>query len=155
MKFLISNCQKSHLQEISNALKNIYPDSEIICQSDSIMAAKICFFEKFDTIFSSLDDIRIDGIEMLNFTKNVNENARFILCGEREILYDWNIIDEQDNPCEEGVDGVLTLPYTFEKIKKLVEPQKNFDISFLNVNKIQDNGFTELHKNCFINTDFL
>ena len=50
MKFLISNCQKSYLQEISNALKKIYPDSEIICQSDSIMAAKICFYEKFDTI---------------------------------------------------------------------------------------------------------
>ena len=138
MRFLISDCNKTQIEVISKALKKLYPDCEIICQTDSIMAAKICFYEKFDAIFSSLDDIRIDGIEMLSFTKNVNQNAKFILCGKREILYDWNVIDEEDMPCEEGVDGVLTLPYTFEKIKKAVEPKRNFNMSSLKTEEISD-----------------
>ena len=138
MRFLISDCNKTHLEEISVALQKIYPGCEIICQTDSIMAAKICFYEKFDVIFSSLDDIRIDGIEMICFTKNVNQNAKFILCGKREILYDWNVSDENDVPCEEGVDSVLTLPYTFEKIKKAVERKKNFDISYIRTEEITD-----------------
>lgn len=118
MRILVSDYNKKRLDELSEYIKEFYPDDELIVETDSLMTAKRCFFEAFDVVFANLDDRRLDGVKMKDFVRHCSFDAKYFICGNLRDLCDWNVIDESGNICEEGVDGAIAYPVTKEKIMK-------------------------------------
>lgn len=116
MKILAANHDKARLAKLSEYIAEIYPHDKIVTEADSLMAGKKCFSEAFDVVFANLDDRRLDGLKMKDFVRHGNPRAKYYICGNPRDLYDWNIIDENGNICEDGVDGAITYPITKEKL---------------------------------------
>lgn len=116
MKILASDYNKKRLDELSGCIRTVYPEGELIAETDSLMAGKKCFFEAFDIVFASLDDMRLDGVKMKDFARRCNNSAKYFICGSACDLYEWYIIDENGDVCEDGVDGTISYPVTKEKI---------------------------------------
>ena len=116
MKILATDYDRVRLAKLSGCLAEIYPHDKIVTEADSLMAGKKCFFEAFDIVFANLNDRRLDGLKMKDFARHCNPFAKYYICGDPGELYEWNIIDEQGNIFEDGVDGAITYPITKEKI---------------------------------------
>lgn len=108
MKFLFADSNKNRLDELCRNIAKLFPEGEITAETDSLMAGKDCFSKAFDVVFADLDDRRLDGLKMKEFVRGSNPRAKFFLCGNEYDLYDWNIIDEDGNICEDGVDGAVS-----------------------------------------------
>lgn len=129
MKFLISDSNKNRLDELYRNIAKLFPEGEITAETDSLMAGKDCFSKEFDVVFANLEDRRLDGLRMKEFVRRSNPMAKFFLCGNANDLYDWNIIDEDGNICEDGVDGAVCYPVTKDKLIKLMNVQNLIPIA--------------------------
>lgn len=129
MKILIADINKNRLSELSGNLAKLIPDGEITAETDSLMAGKDCFTKAFDVVFANLDDRRLDGLKMKEFVRRSNPDAKFFLCGNTHDLYEWNIIDDDGNICEEGIDGAISFPVTKEKLIELLKAQSVISVA--------------------------
>ncbi|MGN1423888.1 MAG: hypothetical protein ACI4XA_10965 [Oscillospiraceae bacterium] len=120
MKILLADHDKNRLDVLYGYIAEIFPEGEITAEPDSLMAGKICFYEAFDIAFADLDDRRLDGLKMRDFVRRSNPKARFYLCGSPRDLYEWDVIDEDGNVCEDGIDGVVPYPVTKDKLLKVM-----------------------------------
>ena len=53
-----------------------------------------------------------------------NPKAKFYLCGNPRDLYEWDVIDEDGNVCEDGIDGTISYPVTKEKLLQLLNVRR-------------------------------
>ena len=124
MKILLSDHDKNRLDVLSGYIAEIFPEGEITAETDSLMAGKICFNEAFDIAFADLDDRRLDGLKMRDFVRRSNPKAKFYLRGNPRDLYEWDVIDEDGNVCEDGIDGTISYPVTKEKLLQLLNVRR-------------------------------
>ena len=141
MKILATDYDRVRLAKLSGYLSEIYPHDIIVTEADSLMAGKKCFFEAFDIVFANLNDRRLDGLKMKDFARHCNPCAKYYICGDPGELYEWNVIDEQGNICEDGVDGAVTFPVTREKI---VSALRNITVTSSNSGVELDDDMLEL-----------
>ena len=129
MKILLSDHDKERLDVLSGYMAEIFPEGEITAETDSLMAGKICFNEAFDIAFADLDDRRLDGLKMRDFVRRSNPKAKFYLCGSTHDLYEWDVIDEDGNVCEDGIDGTISYPVTKEKLLQLLNVRRAISLA--------------------------
>lgn len=143
MKILIADSNKSRLDVLSAIIGEFFPNGQITAETDSLMAGKDCFSETFDVVFANLDDRRLDGLKLREFVRRSNPKAKYYLCGNEHDLYDWNIIDEEWNICEDGVDGAVSYPVTKNKIARLLNLRIFISDANCTADTEPDNGLTE------------
>lgn len=103
------------LERLNDILKNIFPNSEVILQTDPLMACKYSFENEVDYAFATEKMKRMCGIDLLRFIKKDNPEAKTYLVYEESAF--------SVRPYED-YDGMVLYPLTFEKMAEVLKVHK-------------------------------
>ena len=59
----------SLLERLCNGLSSIFPDADIIRETDSLMAGKYSFNHNIDMLFADVNMKRMGGVELIRFAR--------------------------------------------------------------------------------------
>lgn len=115
MKILTVANHMDMLNALEEELSAIYPESEIIKETDALMAGKYAFNQGVDIVFAEADMKRMNGLQLIQFVRQEHPAVKSFLIGtEQELAESFLIISED-------VTGVLTYPFEKETIRKVCQ----------------------------------
>lgn len=105
MKILTVGNHIDRLEDLGKELSAIFPDGEIIRETDALMAGKYAFNHKVDIVFAETDMKRMNGIQLIQFVKHEHPDVKGYLVGTDKELSEAFLIDSDD------VTGILIYPF--------------------------------------------
>lgn len=113
MKILIVANHIAILEELEKELSAVSPGSEIIRETDALMAGKYAFNHDIDMVFAETDMKRMNGLQLIRFVRHEHPGVKSYLIGSAQDFSESFLIVSED------VDGLLIYPFSKEKIKML------------------------------------
>ncbi len=124
MTILMAGSRASLLRALADGLTHLFPDADIIMESDSLMAGKYAFDHDVDMIISEINMKRLNGVQLIQFVKQECPESLTYLVGTQAEF------DESPVAVSEDIAGIVLYPFTQETFQqtfhnsKLVEQQK-------------------------------
>lgn len=111
MKILTVSNHMTMLEELGKELSDLYPDAEIIKETDALMAGKYAFNHEVDVVFAEADMKRMNGLQLIQFVRFEHPDVKSYLIGsERELSESFLTVSED-------VTGVLIYPFAENAIR--------------------------------------
>lgn len=111
MKILTVSNHSAMLEELGKELSDIYPEAEIIKETDALMAGKYAFNHGVDIVFAEADMKRMNGLQLIQFVRFEHPEVKSYLIGsEKELSESFFVVSED-------VTGVLTYPFSKNAIR--------------------------------------
>lgn len=105
MKILTVGNHITLLKELGKELSEIFPEDEIIQETDALMAGKYAFNHEVDVVFAEVDMKRMNGLQLIQFVRHEHPDVKSYLIGTDKELSESFLIVSED------VTGVLTYPF--------------------------------------------
>ena len=99
------------LKELVKELSEIFPGSEIIAETDALMAGKYAFNHEVDIVFAEADMKRMNGLQLIQFVRHKHPDVKSFLIGTDEDLSGFLGVVSED------VTGILTYPFMKKTIQ--------------------------------------
>lgn len=109
-KILAVSNESSVLEELGNALKNVFSSAEIIKETDPLMACKYSFNNEVNYVFASEEMKRMSGSDLLQFIKKEHPTVKTYLI--------FNGADFSAETIYENFDGAIRYPFLRKEIEK-------------------------------------
>ena len=111
MKILTVENHIAILEELEKELSAVSPGSEIIRETDALMAGKYAFNHEVDIVFAEADMKRMNGLQLIQFVRHKHPDVKSFLIGTDEDLSGfWGVVSED-------VTGILTYPFMKKTIR--------------------------------------
>lgn len=114
MKIMTVGNHATILKELVKALSEIFPGSDIIAETDALMAGKYAFNNNVDMVFAETDMKRMNGLQLIQFVRHEHPGVKSYLIGTDEEF------SESFLTVSEDVTGLLTYPFTKDSVKAAV-----------------------------------
>lgn len=113
MKILTVGNHAPMLEALERELSVLFPDAEIIKETDALMAGKYAFNHAVDVVFAEAEMKRMNGLQLIQFVRQEHPDVKSFLIGtEKELSESFLIVSED-------VTGILPYPFTGEAIREL------------------------------------
>ena len=86
MKILTVANHIAILEELEKELSAVSPGSEIIRETDALMAGKYAFNHEVDIVFAEADMKRMNGLQLIQFVRHKHPDVKSFLIGTEEDL---------------------------------------------------------------------
>ena len=86
MKILTVANHIAILEELEKELSAVSPGSEIIRETDALMAGKYAFNHEVDIVFAEADMKRMNGLQLIQFVRHKHPDEKSFLIGTDEDL---------------------------------------------------------------------
>lgn len=114
MKTLTAANHVAILEELEKELSAVSPGSEIIRETDALMAGKYAFNHEDDMVFAETNMKPLNGLQRIQFVKHEHPGVKSYLIGTDEDFSESFLIVSED------VTGILTYPFTKETIQAVL-----------------------------------
>ena len=114
MKILTAANHVAILEELEKELSAVSPGSEIIRETDALMAGKYVFNHEDDMVFAETNMKPLNGLQRIQFVKHEHHGVKSYLIGADEDFSESFLIVSED------VTGILTYPFTKETIQAVL-----------------------------------
>ena len=111
MKILTVANHIAILEELVKELSKIFPGSEIIAETDALMAGKYAFNHEVDIVFAEADMKRMNGLQLIQFVRHKHPDVKSYLIGSGRDF------SESFLNVSEDVTGILTYPFMKKTIR--------------------------------------
>lgn len=105
MKILTVANHMIMLEEVEKELHGIFPEAEIIKETDALMAGKYAFNQGVDIVFAEVDMKRMNGFQLIEFVRHENPDVKSFLIGTEAEFSESLLVVSED------VTGILTYPF--------------------------------------------
>lgn len=105
MKILAVANRIAVLEALEKELKEAFPGSEIVQETDVLMAGKYAFNQGVDIVFAEANMKRMNGLQMIRFVRQEHPGVISFLVGTEQELSEARL------PAAEEVTGILTYPF--------------------------------------------
>lgn len=102
------------LEELGRELSDIFPEGEIIKETDALMAGKYSFNHEVDVVFAEADMKRMNGLQLIQFVRQEHPDVKSFLIGSEKELSESFLVVSED------VTGVLAYPLTENAIRDVL-----------------------------------
>ena len=106
MKILTAANHVAILEELEKELSAVSPGSEIIRETDALMAGKYAFNHEDDMVFAETNMKPLNGLQRIQFVKHEHPGVKSYLIGADEDFSESFLIVSGD------VTGFLTSPFS-------------------------------------------
>ena len=103
----------SFLSELTDVLKKIVPEADVIKEMDPLMACKYSFKNEVDFMFADWEMKRMSFSDLTQFIKKERPRAKTYLIDKNAVALDALICDE--------FDGVIGYPFSLEELTKILK----------------------------------
>lgn len=111
---ILAVCNKSSvLSELCPILSDLFPEAEIIQETDPLMACKYSFNNKINYVFATDVMKRMNGSDLLQFIKKEHPEVKTCLISKDIQSSSSRLFDEPD--------GMIGYPFSIESIKKILK----------------------------------
>lgn len=107
MKILTVSNRLTVLSELNECLSALYPEADIIAETDPLMAGKYVFNNPVDMVFADVNMKRMTGLQLIQFIRHEHADTLAYLMGTGE-----EISDLLTMTALEDVRGVLIYPFS-------------------------------------------
>ena len=114
MKTLTAANHVAILEELEKELSAVSPGSEIIRETDALMAGKYAFNHEDDMVLAETNMKPLNGLQRIQFVKHEHPGVKSYLIGADEDFSESFLIVSED------VTGILTYPFTKETIQAVL-----------------------------------
>lgn len=115
MKILAAANHTAMLEDLERKLSEIFPEAEIIKETDALMAGKYAFNQEVDIVFAEADMKRMNGLQLIQFVRHEHSGVKSFLFGsEKELL-------EAHLTAAENVTGILTYPFAENAMRNALQ----------------------------------
>lgn len=114
MKILIVANHIAILEELEKEISAVFPGSEIVRETDALMAGKYAFNHEVHIVFAEANMKRMNGLQLIQFVKHEHPDVKSYLIGTDEDFSESFLIVSED------VTGFLTYPFTKDSVKTIV-----------------------------------
>lgn len=115
MKIMTVGNHAAVLKELGKELSEIFPESEIIAETDALMAGKYAFNHAVDMVFAETDMKRMNGLQLIQFVRHEHPGIKSFLIGSDEDFSESFLIVSED------VTGILTYPFSENAIRDVLQ----------------------------------
>ena len=113
MRILAVSNDLSVLSELTDVLKKIVPEADVIKETDPLMACKYSFKNEVDFTFAEREMKRMSFSDLTQFIKKERPRAKTYLIDKNAVALDALICDE--------FDGVIGYPFSLEELTKILK----------------------------------
>ena len=113
MRILAVSNDLSFLSELTDVLKKIVPEADVIKETDPLMACKYSFKNEVDFMFADWEMKRMSFSDLTQFIKKERPRAKTYLIDKNAVALDELICDE--------FDGVIGYPFSLEELTKILK----------------------------------
>lgn len=110
MKILTVANHKIMLDALERELGAIYPGSEIIKETDALMAGKYAFNQGVDIVFAEAEMKRMNGLQLIRFVRQEHPGVKSFLIGSQQELSESFLVVPED------VTGILVYPFVKQAV---------------------------------------
>ena len=103
----------SVLWELNEVLKKIFPEADVIKETDQLMACKYSFKNEVNFVFADREMKRMSFSDLTQFIKKDRPRAKMYLIDKNAVALDVLICDE--------FDGVIGYPFSLEELTKILK----------------------------------
>lgn len=118
MRILTVANHMNMLKELEKDLSATLPGSEIIQETDALMAGKYAFNNDVDIVFAEADMKRMNGLQLIQFVRHEHPDVKSFLIGTDEEFSDSFFVIPED------VTGVLTYPFAEHAIQDILQRRR-------------------------------
>ena len=119
MRILAVSNDLSFLSELTDVLKKIVPEADVIKETDPLMACKYSFKNEVDFTFAEREMKRMSFSDLTQFIKKERPRAKTYLIDKNAVALDALICDE--------FDGVIGYPFSLEELTKILKDNEAVD----------------------------
>ena len=119
MRILAVSNDLSFLSELTDVLKKIVPEADVIKETDPLMACKYSFKNEVDFAFADREMKRMSFSDLTQFIKKERPRAKTYLIDKNAVALDALICDE--------FDGVIDYPFSLEELTKALKGEETAD----------------------------
>lgn len=119
MRILAVSNDLSFLSELTDVLKKIVPEADVIKEMDPLMACKYSFKNEVDFMFADWEMKRMSFSDLTQFIKKERPRAKTYLIDKNAVALDALICDE--------FDGVIDYPFSLEELTKILKGNEAAD----------------------------
>ena len=112
MRILAVSNDLSVLSELTDVLKKIVPEADVIKETDPLMACKYSFKNEVDFTFAEREMKRMSFSDLTQFIKKERPRAKTYLIDKNAVALDALICDG---------DGVIGYPFSLEELTKILK----------------------------------
>ena len=112
MRILAVSNDLSFLSELTDVLKKIVPEAEVIKETDPLMACKYSFKNEVNFVFADREMKRMSFSDLTQFIKKERPRAKTYLIDKNALTLDELICDG---------DGVIDYPFSLEELTKILK----------------------------------
>lgn len=114
MKILTVSNNLKLLADLRARLTEVFPDAEVIEQTDPLMACKYSFNNCVDAAFADVNMKRMTGLQLIQFIRGEHTDALTYLVGTEEDIDACIALTAYGD-----VTGAIVYPFTQESFKNL------------------------------------
>lgn len=111
MKILTVANHKAMLDALEEELRDIFPGSEIVKETDALMAGKYAFNQGVDIVFAEAEMKRMNGLQLIRFVRQEHPRVRSYLMGSQEELSESFVVVSED------ITGILVYPFAHRAVQ--------------------------------------
>ena len=118
MRILAVSNDLSILSELNEVLKKIFPEADVIKETDPLMACKYSFKNEVNFVFADREMKRMSFSDLTQFIKKERPRAKTYLIDKNALTLDELICDG---------DGVIGYPFSLEELTKILKGEETAD----------------------------
>ena len=118
MRILAVSNDLSFLSELTDVLKKIVPEADVIKETDPLMACKYSFKNEVDFTFADWEMKRMSFSDLTQFIKKERPRAKTYSIDKNAVALDELICDG---------DGVIGYPFSLEELTKALKGEETAD----------------------------
>lgn len=115
MTILAVSNSSAMLENLCNGLRSIFPNANIIRETDSLMAGKYSFHHSFDMLFADVNMKRMGGVELIRFVRQEHPKVLSYLIVPGGEINDFPFLTPDE------VTGIIEEPLTQASLKKALD----------------------------------
>ena len=112
MTILAVSNNSTMLERLCNGLSSIFPDADIIRETDSLMAGKYSFNHNIDMLFADVNMKRMGGVELIRFARQEHPGVLSYLIVPSGEQNEFPFLTSDE------VTGIIEDSFTKESLKK-------------------------------------
>lgn len=114
MRILTVSNSLNVLSALNERLTKVYPEADIIRETDPLMAGKYSFHNAVDMVFADINMKRMTGLQLIQFIKHEHTDVLTYLVGTDEEIDASLTMTASDD-----VTGVIIYPFTEESFSRI------------------------------------
>ncbi|MGN1051825.1 MAG: hypothetical protein ACI4SH_00385 [Candidatus Scatosoma sp.] len=118
MRILTVSNRLDVLSELNGRLKKIYPEADVIGETDPLMAGKYSFNNAVDMVFTDACMKRMTGLQLIRFIRREHSGVLTYLLGTAEEIDACLTTSAFDE-----ITGAIVYPFTEQSFKKALKAE--------------------------------